>query len=39
MKKMSLLENIVYYLSVVCTLGGLFVMKCVIKKAIVDSHK
>ena len=39
MKKMSLLENIVYYLSVVSTLGGLYILKCVIKKAIVDSHK
>lgn len=39
MKKMSFLENLVYYLSIVSTLGGLYILKCVIKKAIVDSHK
>lgn len=36
---MSFLENLVYYLSIVSTLGGLYILKCVIKKAIVDSHK
>jgi len=39
MKKMTFMENLFYYVTVVATLGGAYIMKCIIKKAIVDSHK
>ena len=35
--KLSSFENFMYYLSVICTFGGSFFLKIVIKKAILDA--
>lgn len=34
---MSFIELLFYYLSVVFSFGGTFILKCIIKKAIVDA--
>lgn len=39
MKKMSFWENVTYYLAVVSTLGAVYILKCLIKKAILDSFE
>lgn len=38
-KELSFLETLVYYLSVFFTFGTTFILKVVIKKAIIDSTK
>lgn len=35
--KLSGLENFFYYLAVICTLGGYYFIKVVIKKAIIEA--
>lgn len=38
MKKLSGFENFIYYLAVICSLGTWFILKVVIKKAILDAE-
>lgn len=37
-KQMDLIENMAYWGVNVCTLGGLWLLKIIIKKAIIEAH-
>jgi hypothetical protein len=37
MKKLSFVENLTYYISVILSFGSLYILKVIIKKAIIDA--
>lgn len=39
MTKMSIVDSLFYYLGVICTLGGAYLLKVIIKKAVTESYK